>query len=175
MLGAQFEARWAMIWRAPLQTEWLQAGAGGSTTVDVGALYLSRNGNNPVAANASWTIDLTAYASARFRIGRLPMMCAFYRATLPVGGMMFAPDYGQLYYEIYMGDHRGILTGAYWGRYFRLDQQLALDIKLGKQWLRIGYGVDLVSTKVNDIVSRRVNHTLIFGITTGRLWGNKVK
>ena len=176
MLGAQFEGRWALLWRKWPNWSTLfgrticwQVGAGGSTTLDAGALYLSRNGNNPVAANASWTLDLSAYAALTFKIGKMPVN-ALYRATLPVGGVMFAPDYGQLYYEIYLGDRKGIFTGAYWGRYFRLDQNITLDFKIGKHWLRAGYGVDILSTKVHDIVSRRISHNFVIGISTDWLW-----
>lgn len=166
MLGARFEARWSLLDRMRLCDN-VEIGVGGATTLDAGALYLSRNGNNPVAANASWTVDVAAYASARFRIGRLPVT-AMYRATLPVVGAMFAPDYGQLYYEIYLGDSKNIFTGAYWGRYFRLDQQVTVDLAFrnGKS-LKLGYGADILSTKVKGIVSRRINHTFILGLTVG--------
>ena len=177
MLGAQFEGRWSLFWRTRpsyFGTIYWQGGIGGATTIDAGALYLRRNGNNPVAANASWTLDLAGYGAAFFTIGDMPVN-AQYRATLPIGGAMFAPDYGQLYYEIYLGDRKGLFTGAYWGRYFRLDQSITFDLKLGKHWLRVGYGVDIVSTKVHDIVSRRVNHNFILGIKTGCLWRGKAE
>lgn len=165
MWGAEFEARWSFLrrWRVAGPVE---VGAGGATTVDAGALYLSRNGNNPVAANASWTVGIAAYASGCFRLGKLPVV-ARYTASLPVAGAMFAPDYGQLYYEIYLGDRKGLVRGAYWGRYFRLDQMLSLDLKVGPKWLRVGYGVDVLSTKVNGIVSRKINHNVVLGLTTG--------
>lgn len=171
MLGAQFQARWAMMnrWRIARPFE---VGVGGATTLDAGALYLSRNGNNPVAANASWTLDLSAYATARFCFGRVKAV-AFYRATLPVVGAMFTPDYGQLYYEIYLGDRHSIFGPAFWGRYFRLDQRLTVDLKVGPKWLRVGYGVDIMSSKVNDIVSRRINHVFVLGLTTDWISGLK--
>lgn len=163
MWGAQFESRWTMLrdWRV---SSVFRLGVGGATTIDVGALYLSRNGNNPVAANASWTLDLAAKASARFHIGSLPII-ASYTANLPVAGAMFAPDYGQLYYEIYLGDSQHIFSGAYWGRYFRYDQRIAADLKLGSKYLRLGYECDILSTKVNGIVSRRIDHLFVLGLT----------
>lgn len=173
MYGAEFEARWDMLWHTNIDgkdyNRW-QFGVGGGTTLDAGALYQKRNGNNPVAANASMTLDATALAATRFQVGKIPVTM-MYRATLPFVGAMFAPDYGQLYYEIYMGDTKGIFTGAYWGRYFRLDQQLTADIKLGRRNLRLGYSVDIQSTKVHDIVTRRVNHLFVIGVSTDWLWG----
>lgn len=162
MLGAQFMARWALMWLRNFGTRY-ELGVGGSTTLDAGALYLRRNGNNPVAANASFTIDVTAQFAVNFNLGRVPAV-ASYRAVLPVAGVMFTPDYGQLYYEIYMGDTKGLFGPAVWGRYFRLDQMLALDLEIGPHSLRVGYSPDIVSTQVNGIVSRRIDHNFVIGI-----------
>lgn len=164
MLGAQLQCRWAIMYRHAFSQRY-EVGVGGATTVDAGALYLSRNGNNPVAANASWTADIAAYATARFNVGKVKAV-AFYRAALPVIGAMFAPDYGQLYYEIYLGDRHAIFSPAVWGKYFRLDQRLTVDLKIGSKWLRVGYGMDILSTKVHDIVSRRIDHNFVLGLTT---------
>ena len=167
MLGAQIEGRWSLLrrWRV---SNFAELGAGGAATLDAGALYLSRNGNNPVAANASLTADVAGYASVCFRLGRLPVV-ANYHVALPVVGGMFAPDYAQLYYEIYLGDHKGLLSAAYWGRYFRIDQMLSVNLNVGPHQLTLGYGVDVLSTKVHDIISRRIDHTVVVGITTGWL------
>lgn len=164
MYGAQVEGLAGALRRYTV-AKGIEAGFGPATTLDAGALYLSRNGNNPVAANASWTVGLGGYAAARFRLGRLPMT-AVYRASLPVAGVMFAPDYGQLYYEIYLGDRRGLVAGAWWGRYFRLNQCVTLDIKVRRKNVRLGYGCDVLSTKVRGIVSRRINHEFVLGIST---------
>ena len=96
---------WGMMrrWRIAAVTG-MQLYGGGSTMVDIGALYLGRNGNNPVAAKASWTIGVTGAAVYNFKISRLPI-CLRYQPTLPVTGVFFSPDYGELYYEIYLGNH----------------------------------------------------------------------
>lgn len=164
MLGAQFEASWRMLWRHSLGHN-IEAGAGGATHLQAGALYLRRNGNNPVAANASWTLGAAAYAAWHFRLGRMPAT-AIYNGSLPLVGAMFAPDYGQLYYEIYMGDRKGLAAAAFPGRYFRYNQQLYLDLKIGPKYLRLGYGLDVASSKVKGIVSRRIDHMFILGLTT---------
>ncbi len=164
MYGAQLEGSVGAMRRYAFARN-TEAGFGPATLVDVGALYLRRNGNNPVAADASWTVGLAGYASTRFKLGRLPIT-AIYRAVLPVAGVIFAPDYGQLYYEIYLGDTRGLVAGAWWGRYFRLNQQVTFDIKVRRKNLRLGYGFDVESSKVRGIVSRRVNHQFVLGIST---------
>jgi len=163
MWGGELGGRWAMMRRFALRPDFT-VGVGGATTLRVGALYLSRNGNNPVAANASWTIDASAYATYRFNLGSIPVV-AMYRATLPVIGAFFAPEYGQLYYEIYMGDSHGVVSCARWGRYFAIDQRITVDLRIGATSLRLGYGVDIRSTKVHDIVTRGVTHTAVVGIS----------
>lgn len=165
MWGAQFVARWSAIHPWRIGATPLVLGIGPSSTIDAGALYMPRNGNNPVAANASWTVDAAGYAYYPFNIGKTRLN-AMYTVDLPVIGAMFAPDYGQLYYEIYLGDRTGLANAAYWGRYFRLDQYITLDVKVNSKYIRLGYGCNILSTKVNNIVSRRIDHTFVIGITT---------
>ncbi len=156
---------WGMMhrWRLP-SVEGLQLWLGGSTSLEVGALYLARNGNNPVSAKASWTLDLTGAAVYNFKIGRLPVALR-YQPTLPVTGAFFSPDYGELYYEIYLGNHSGLAHAAWWGNYFRLNNLLTADLRFGATNLRLGYRADVLSTKVNNIVTRRIGHTFVVGVS----------
>lgn len=170
-------ARNAAMWDLDLELSWgmmhrwrinavggLQLFAGGSTMADIGALYLSRNGNNPVSAKAAWTIGVTGAAVYNFRISRLPV-CVRYQPTVPVTGVFFSPDYGELYYEIYLGNHSGLAHAAWWGNYFRLSNLLTADLRLGATNLRIGYSGDIISTKTNHLVTRRITHTVSIGIS----------
>lgn len=165
MWDLDFEVGWAMMRRVRVsQVAGLQLMGGGHTGVDLGALYLARNGNNPVSAKASWTIGATGAAVYNFKIRRLPVTLR-YQATLPITGVFFSPDYGELYYEIYLGNHKGLTHGAWWGNYFRLDQLLTADLRFGATGLRLGYHFDFLSTKVNNIVTRRATHSLSVGIS----------
>ncbi|MDE6368213.1 MAG: DUF3316 domain-containing protein [Muribaculaceae bacterium] len=170
-------ARNAAMWDLDLELSWgmmhrwqiaavsgLQLYGGGSTMADIGALYLARNGNNPVAAKAAWTVGITGAAVYNFKISRLPI-CLRYQPTLPVTGVFFSPDYGELYYEIYLGNHSGLVHGAWWGNYFRLNNLLTADLRLGATNLRIGYSGDILSTKVNNIVTRRITHAVTIGVS----------
>lgn len=165
MYDLSLDLSWGMMrrWNIPALSG-LRLYGGGMTSLDVGALYLSRNGNNPVSAKAAWTVGLTGAAVYNFRISRLPV-CLRYQPTLPVTGVFFSPDYGELYYEIYLGNHKGLAHMAHWGNYFRLDNLLTADLRLGSTNLRLGYRNDILSTKVNNIVSRRITHTFIIGVS----------
>lgn len=165
MWDLDLEFGWGMMRRFEIENvAGLKIYGGGSTTLDAGAMYLARNGNNPVAAKAAWTLNLTGAAVYNFIIRRLSV-CLRYQPTLPVTGVFFSPDYGELYYEIYIGNHKGLVHGAWWGNYFRLDNLLTADLRFGSTNLRIGYRADFFSSKVNDIVTRRVTHSFVIGVS----------
>jgi len=170
-------AKNATMWDLGLELSWgmmrrykvaavpgLQLYAGGVTDLDLGARYLARNGNNPVSAKAAWTLGVTAAAVYNFKISRLPVTLR-YQPSMPVTGIFFSPDYGELYYEIYLGNRSGLAHCAWWGNYFRLDNLLTVDLHLGSTNLRIGYHGDILSTKANNIVSRSFVHALTVGVS----------
>lgn len=165
MWDLDLELSWGMMRRFSVESvPGLRLMAGGATGIDVGALYLARNGNNPVSAKAAWTVGLTGAAVYNFKIRRLPV-CLRYQPTLPLTGVFFSPDYGELYYEIYLGNHSGLAHAAWWGNYFRLDNLLTADLRFGGTNLRVAYHGDILSTKVNNIVSRRFIHALSIGVS----------
>ncbi|MDE6311069.1 MAG: DUF3316 domain-containing protein [Muribaculaceae bacterium] len=167
-------ARNVVEWRAELELDWsmmhkwrlekgLKLYAGGFTRADAGVFYLARNGNNPVAAKASWTIGPKVGASYDGRLGRVPVALRYF-AEMPLTGIFFSPAYGELYYEIYLGNRRGLVRGAWPGNYFRLDNTLTADFRFGATILRVGYAPRVFSSKTSDIVTRTVSHSFIFGV-----------
>ena len=80
--------------------ERLQLLAGAQIQVEGGALYLPSNGNNPVSVKLR-----TALAASGMAIYRFPVKGNDWTARLqldvPLMGVMFAPEYGQSYYEIF--------------------------------------------------------------------------
>lgn len=168
MWQAMLEADWAMMRRWRPTKQWT-LGLGGFTGIDVGVLYHQRNGNNPVAAKGSWTIGLKAYLTYGFKLGKVKML-ARWQGMLPITGVFFSPDYGELYYEIYLGNHSGLFHGAWWGNYFRVNNDVSLDINCGTNWLRIGYSSHVLSTKVNDITSRIISNSFVIGFVGEWLW-----
>ncbi len=168
-------ARNASMWDIMLSADWgmmrrfrplpgLTLAAGASTGIELGCLYNPRNGNNPASAKAAWTVNLTGFASYSLRIWRLPVTFT-YQPTLPVTGVFFSPDYGELYYEIYLGDHSGLTHCAWWGNYFRFDNQLSADLHFGSTNLRLGYHGTVFSSKVNHLVTNRFTHALSVGVS----------
>lgn len=162
--GLDLEAGWAMMHRWKTSCGW-SFYAGGSTDIDAGLSYSRRNTNNPVAARASWTISAIGAVAWNGRVGRLPV-CLRWQSRLPLTGIFFSPEYGELYYEIYLGNHRGLVRGAWPGNFFRLDNLLSADLRLGATIVRVGYGLDISSTKASNIVTRRISHCAVVGFAS---------
>lgn len=169
-------ARNATMWDLMLHLSWgmsrrwhlphsITLYAGGSTSLDAGCLYSARNGNNPASAKGAWTVNATAAIAWHTRLWRVPLTLC-YQPTLPVTGIFFAPDYGELYYEIYLGDRSGLVHGAWWGNYFKLDNLLTADLRLGATTLRIGYRCDILSTHVEHTTTRIVTHSAVLGVVS---------
>ncbi len=163
MWGASLDLQWAMMWRKPLLPG-LTVGIGPGLTLDAGCLYTSRNGNNPVAAKGAVTVDAAAYAAYNRSFFGLPVTFS-YSVDMPVAGAFFAPDYGELYYEIYLGNTSGLAHFAWPGNRFELDNRLTADIRFGGTSLRLGYRLDLFGSSVNHITTRRLTHSAIIGIS----------
>lgn len=164
MAGIDLDLGWAMMYRHKFDGGWAIAG-GGYTSLSGGALYAARNSNNPVAAKAAWVVGPTGSAVWSGKIKKLPL-CVRYIAEVPLTGVFFAPQYGELYYEIYLGNHKGLTHMAWPGNYFRLDNLLSVDLRFGATILRLGYHANFASAKANDIVTRRMNHTAMVGVAS---------
>lgn len=155
---------WGMTYRFKLPHNITLAG-GGSTSLDLGCVYNARNGNNPVAVEAAWTVNLTGYASWNVKIGRLPVTLR-YQPTIPLTGVFFSPDYGELFYEIYLGNHSGLAHCAWWGNYFRMENLVTADLHLGATSLRVGFRNNILSTSINDITTHTITYSAVIGVTT---------
>lgn len=163
MWSAALQIDYAMLWRAKWRYG-LSFGVGPQASLIGGVRYLDRNGNNPASARAAFTFNATGYAAWRGNIGRLPVTVR-YQPSIPVIGAFFGPDYGELYYEIYLGNHSGLAHCAWWGSYFRMDNALTLDLHFGSTALRLGYQGVIESTKANDIVTRTCQHSAVIGVS----------
>lgn len=168
-------ARNASMWDIMLSADWgmmrrfrplpgLTLAAGASTGIELGCLYNPRNGNNPASAKAALTFNASGYAAWNGTLLGVPLTLR-YQAMLPVTGVFFSPDYGELYYEIYLGNHSGLAHCAWWGNYFRYRQTLTADIHFGNTSLRVGYENNIFTSEVNHIVTRDISHRAILGIS----------
>ncbi len=154
---------WAMM-RRWMMSDGLYVGAGGAAALDLGCVYAPRNGNNPAAAKASVLAGITGYAAWNLKIASLPVTLR-YQPTLPVVGAFFSPEYGELYYEIYLGNRSGLAHCAWIGNYFSFKNLLTVDLHFGATALRIGYAGDILSTRINNLTTNLYSHRVVIGVS----------
>lgn len=160
-------ARWGLEWQKRLCDNWL-IGAGGSVGAYGGLLYLPRNGNNPVAAQFAAGIGADAFASRLFYIKSLPVLLSD-RLTIPLMSGFFCQGYGESYYEIYMGNHKGLAHFGWPGNRFGLDNLLAVTLDLGRTAMELGYRFSMQNEHANNLTTRIFNHAFVIGVIPGGL------
>lgn len=156
------EASWSMLRRYAVDGK-LSFGVGGSPQLDLGCFLNQRNGNNPASAKASIMLAADGFVNYALQIGHLDMMLRN-ELSLPVVGAFFSPAYGELYYEIWLGNHGGLAHPAWWGNYFKLRNQLNCDMMFGSTLIRVGYRFDMMTSRVNYLTTRKFAHSAVFGI-----------
>ena len=140
--------------------------AGAQIQLEGGALYCLSNGNNPVSAKLR-----TAVAASGMAIYHFPVFkddwTVRYQLDIPLIGVMFAPEYGQSYYEISLGHTDGIVSVAHplnspsWRHMLSLD--IPLHTKRNSTTLRLSYTADLYQSNINHIRCHMYNHAFTFG------------
>lgn len=162
MLNLTLDGSWRMMrrWRLPYG---FQVGIGGYAGMQAGVMYMSKNGNNPAQALASITVGPEAFAQWSGKVKKLPMAVRW-QVSSPLAGAFFCPDYGELYYEIALGNRSDLVHAAWPGSYRRVRSLLSLDLNFGHHTLRLGYRFDAVSSRANNITSRRISHAAVVGI-----------
>ena len=158
---------WSLEWRKKLPANFL-LGAGGTVGLHGGALYLTRNGNNPVSADFCVGLGLTGFGSWHTKVGRLPILVTE-RASIPLVNGFFMPQYGEPYYEIYLGNRNGLAHCGWWGNHFAIDNLVALSLDFGRTAMQIGYRFSMQSVKANNLVSNMFNHAFVIGVVPGGL------
>lgn len=136
---------------------------GGQFETGLGFIYNTRNTNNPAQMRLFANIGPSAIATYRFRAFR--HRCNLrYEVAVPLAGVMFSPNYGQSYYEIFsLGnyDHNCVLTTV--GNAPSLRHSFSLDMSFKSFTMRIGYLGDYQQAEVNLLKQHFYTHALIIG------------
>ena len=159
-LEADFSWGLARRWKLPYG---LQLTAGGSAGVEAGVIYLPRNGNNPASALASFDIAAKASLSRVISLGKVPVLLSE-NISIPSFSLFFSPQYGEPYYEIYLGNHSGLIHAGWWGNHFGIDNLIAADMDFGSTALRIGYHFRVRSSFVCQTNISRTSHAFVIGV-----------
>ena len=166
--------KWTVgLWQHPLRLL-----AGGTAAANVGFIYNTRNGNNPANARLSLHIEPTVgfdypighpchTRGIAFRPGdcaRYPVVL-HYEASAPLFGLMFSPNYGQSYYEIFtLGNYDRNCVPTTFGSTPSLRQMLTLDFRLARVTWRVGYLGTIEQSRVNSLKTHIYTHSLMIGI-----------
>ncbi|MBQ0085664.1 MAG: DUF3316 domain-containing protein [Prevotella sp.] len=130
---------------------------------NLGGLYSTRSSNNVGQAKMSINICPSAIVSYDFPLWNR-MFTARYEIDAPLFGIMFSPNYGQSYYEIFTegnSDHNIVLTSL--GNAPSMRHFLTLDIPIKSVTLRVGYEGDFQQSNVNGIKSHVWTNSFLIG------------
>lgn len=142
----------------------LEIRAGVGLESSLGFLYNTRNTNNIAQAYLAANLQAGIIAAYSFRLLNLPME-ARWEAHFPLGGLMFSPNYGQSYYEIFSrGNYdRNIVPTTVFSTP-SLRQQLTLDFTVARTTVRLGYMTDIRQSSVNGLKQHAWSHLFLVGI-----------
>ena len=146
----------------------LQLLAGAQIQIGGGALYIPTNGNNLVSVKLR-----TALAATGAAIYHIPTEQGDYvlraQADVPIAGVMFAPEFGQSYYEIFGLQHysRTIafshpLNSPSVRGIFSVDIPVAL--RLFNTTIRLTYTADIFQSDINHIRTHLYSHAFTIGV-----------
>lgn len=160
--NADFSFGWHCNWRP--SPAW-RLRLGGTADLGLGGTYSTRNGNNPAQGRAAFGICLSGIADYSFRIRRRTCVARL-MAEAPLAGLMFSPQYGQSYYEIFsLGHYDGNVRPTYPGNVPTLRVDATLTFPVRKANLVVGYGADIRQSRVNHLDRHAWGHSLLIGFT----------
>lgn len=154
-----YQAGWHYHW-TPLSRLRIMAGA--LIGAQAGALYNTRNGNNPAQARLNIGVAASAAAIYKLPFKRFPIALR-YQADFPLAGCMFSPHFGESYYEISQNGVAGNLIMSHPANALSLRQMFTADFPFRRITLRAGYMSDIRQSDVRHIQTHDIGRSFLIG------------
>lgn len=137
--------------------------AGASGELLAGAIYNTRNTNNPVAAKGDLSLNLSSMLIYQCKIRNYPLVFR-YQLMLPFAGVCFSPHYNQSYYEMFgLGNHSGLVHFNSFYNKFAMKHYITVDFPVGNLIVRAGYLNSRYRTDMNCITGHIVCNSFVIG------------
>ena len=137
----------------------LSIGVGALGDIALGVLYNNRNGNNPATGRAYG--GLVPSVVVLYTINKLPIRL---QLNTNLVGFYLQQEYGQSYYEIWLGNRSGLFNFTSLHNMKHLKSNLSTEVTLGKKTLQIGLLGDFMQTKINHTITHNYSLSVSIGI-----------
>ena len=162
-VGGMADYSYTYYYKIPLKKKRLDLYVGPQGQLRIGGIYNLRNSNNPAQLKLGVNVAASAMLNYSFALWKTPMNVRL-QTDLPLLGVVFGPDYGQSYYEIfYLMQSEGCVHMTSLHNNLSMRINASCDIQFRPCTLRLTLANDLYQWTLGNQHYRMFTHTLFIG------------